>query len=336
MPKNVTVRTWSAGRPTDEPIGRENFAAAIHDPDMLVWVDLVAPSSQGLASIADELGLPGTAVEDALAPHERAKTIRHESHLFFTVYALMPGPLLSTPDGPRPQDSVMPAASRISGWVLPHALVTIRLDDRFDLDAVAHRWDDEPALLALGAPTLVHGLLDAVVDSHFDAIQAVDDRLEEIDDALFADRQAGNAFVRSIYTLRKDLVALRRIVLPMREVMNGLLRHSTTDIAELRPWFDDLYDHILRAAEWTESLRDLVTSAFETNLSLQDARLNTIMKKLAGWAAIIAVPTAITGWFGQNLPFPGYDQPAGLWASVALIIVGSTILYLLFRARDWV
>ncbi|MFT3876590.1 MAG: magnesium transporter CorA family protein [Propioniciclava sp.] len=334
MPKNVTVRTWRAGRPTDEPIGRDDFAAAIHDPDMLVWVDLVAPSAEGLASIADELGLPRTAVEDALAPHERAKTIRHESHLFFTVYALSAdaSALGSTPA----TDRVVPAASRISGWVLPHALVTIRLDDRFDLDAVAHRWDDEPSLLAHGAPTLVHGLLDAVVDSHFDAIQAVDDRLEQIDDALFAARPAGNAFVRSIYTLRKDLVALRRIVLPMREVMNGLLRHSVTDVAELRPWFDDLYDHILRASEWTESLRDLVTSAFETNLSLQDARLNTIMKKLAGWAAIIAVPTAITGWFGQNLPFPGYDQPAGLWASVALIVVGSTILYLLFRARDWV
>ena len=96
------------------------------------------------------------------------------------------------------------------------------------------------------------------------------------------------------------------------------------------------FDHVLRAAEWTESLRDLVTSAFETNLSLTDARLNTIMKKLAGWAAIIAVPTAITGWFGQNIPYPGFSEPLGLWLSVALIVVGVGVLYALFRARDWI
>ena len=87
---------------------------------------------------------------------------------------------------------------------------------------------------------------------------------------------------------------------------------------------------------WTESLRDLVGSAFETNLALNDARLNTIMKKLAGWAAIIAVPTAITGWFGQNVPYPGFSQPLGFWMSAILIVVGSMTLYALFRRRDWV
>ena len=93
---------------------------------------------------------------------------------------------------------------------------------------------------------------------------------------------------------------------------------------------------MLRAAEWTESLRDLVSSAFETNLALNDERLNTIMKKLAGWAAIIAVPTAITGWFGQNVPYLGFNEPLGLWLSVAAIVVGSLALYLVFKAKDWV
>ena len=74
---------------------------------------------------------------------------------------------------------------------------------------------------------------------------------------------------------------------------------------------------------------------FETNLSLQDARLNTIMKKLAGWAAIIAVPTAITGWFGQNVPYFGFGAPSGVWLSVALIVVAVLGLYAVFRQRDW-
>lgn len=101
-------------------------------------------------------------------------------------------------------------------------------------------------------------------------------------------------------------------------------------------YFEDLYDHVLRAAEWTESLRDMVSSVFETNLSLQDARLNTVMKKLAGWAAVIAVPTAVTGWFGQNVPYPGFQTTLGLVQSVVAMVIGTVGLYVLFRKKDWI
>lgn len=315
----LTFRMWRSGHPVDDRVDRTELVAAITDPGALLWVDLIAPSPDVLAQLADDVGLPPTAVEDALDPHARTKLVRHESHLFFTVNAIAPGG----------------EPSRISGWLLPHALVTIRLDDAFDMDATVQRWEADPGLLAQGSSALVHGLLDAVVDGHFDAIQALDDRLEDLEDVLFAERRTGAAFARTVHGLRRELVALRRIVLPMREVVNGLLRHPACDVPALRPWFNDLYDHVLRAAEWTESLRDLVTSAFETNLSLQDARLNTIMKKLAAWAAIIAVPTAITGWFGQNVPYPGFAEPLGLWLSVAFIVVGVVTLFALFRSQDW-
>jgi magnesium transporter len=104
---------------------------------------------------------------------------------------------------------------------------------------------------------------------------------------------------------------------------------------ELDPLYADLYDHVLRASEWTESLRDMITTIFETNLSLQDARLNTVMKKLTGWAAIIAVPTAITGYFGQNVPYPGFQSTAGFVASSSLMVVLMVVLYVVFRRRDW-
>src|SRR6202000_718649 len=112
------------------------------------------------------------------------------------------------------------------------------------------------------------------------------------------------------YRIRRDLVDLRRVVLPMREVVNAVLRYrqSIHGASELTSWYDHLYDHVLRAAEGTESLRDMITTMFETNLSLQDARLNTVMKKLTSWAAIIAVPTAVTGYFGQNVPYPGLGE----------------------------
>ena len=142
---------------------------------------------------------------------------------------------------------------------------------------------------------------------------------------------------RRTFRLRKDLVELRRVVLPMREVVSAI-QHRRLDAKtapELDPLYADLYDHVLRASEWTESLRDMVSTVFETNLSLQDARLNTVMKKLTGWAAIIAVPTAITGFYGQNVNYPGVQTVAGFITSSALIVVLVTVLYVSFKRRDW-
>lgn len=319
-------RVWRDGVIVDDDVTPEEMLTVARDPHSLVWLDLVGPSAAAVAAIVGDLGLPPTAVEDALAPHERPKIARHDTHLFFTVNA-------AALNGAAPNGSGRLRTDRISGIVLPMALVTIRLDDAFDMTPVLARWQDAD-LLRHGSGALVHGLLDEVVDGHFAVIQRLDDELEALEDVLFDERPTGHPFLRGVYGLRKDLVQLRRIVLPMREVVSGLLRHGDP-AGPLRPWFDDLYDHVLRASEWTESLRDLVASIFETNLSLQDARLNTIMKKLAGWAAIIAVPTAITGWFGQNVPYPGFSEPWGVWLSAAMILVGGLVLYLVFKARDW-
>jgi magnesium transporter len=183
----------------------------------------------------------------------------------------------------------------------------------------------------------LHGVLDVVVDGQFDTIQQLDDAIESLEDNLFDDRSQTRTLQRDTYRLRKELVELRRIVLPMREVVNTVMRRSSpgADAAELDGWYTDLYDHVIRAAEWTESLRDMVTTVFETNLSLQDARLNTIMKKLTGWAAIIAVPTLVTGWYGQNVPFPGFGNNWGVWTSAVLTVLTSVALYLAFKKRDW-
>jgi magnesium transporter len=101
------------------------------------------------------------------------------------------------------------------------------------------------------------------------------------------------------------------------------------------PYFQDVYDHVLRATEWTESLRDLVSTILETNLTIQGNRLNTITKKVTSWAAIIAVPTAVTGYYGMNVPYPGFGKPLGVFTSTALIVILSGGLYLLFKRLDW-
>ena len=340
---NLTnTRVWRGGTCIARHVGADKLADALLEEETLVWADLLDPSPDDLTHLATQLGIGETAVEDALAPHERAKVTRHETHLSFTVYAAG----LSQPSAP-PAQVASPAQpgqrlrlSRISGFLLPRGLVTVRVTDPhhddFDMQAVEARWDDsEPLIAEAGAGALMHALLDYVVDGHFETIQQLDDALEDLEDVLFAEERTGKNFVRTTYGLRKDLVALRRVVLPMREVVNSLMRQRGRPGNALDPWYDDLYDHVLRASEWTESLRDMITTVFETNLSLQDARLNTIMKQLAAWAAIIAVPTAVTGWFGQNVPYPGFQQHSGLVMSVVLMVALSGALWAIFKKRDW-
>ncbi|MBO0820398.1 MAG: magnesium transporter CorA family protein, partial [Nocardiopsaceae bacterium] len=183
---------------------------------------------------------------------------------------------------------------------------------------------------------LLHGLLDYVVDGHFEAVQSLDDAIEALEDQLFADTPRDMVVQRRSFELRKSLVLLRRIVLPMREVVNTLMRRDLHYVGEeLMPYYQDVYDHVLRATEWTESLRDLVATILETNLTIQGNRMNVISKKVTGWAAIIAVPTFITGFYGMNVPYPGFSRPWGFSFALVIMIVMGIVLYFVFRRRDW-
>ena len=204
--------------------------------------------------------------------------------------------------------------SEISAFIAKSALVTVQDDDRFDVDALVARWDGSPDLAGNGVAFLLHGLLDYLVDRHFEAVQALDDGIEELENLLFEDKPKDAQLQRRSFEMRKSLVLLRRVVLPMREIVNTLLRRDLHVVPDqMGPYFQDVYDHVLRAAEWTESLRDLVTTILETNLTIQGNRLNMIMKKLTGWAAVIAVPTAVTGFYGQNVPYPGFGKQWGFY-----------------------
>lgn len=329
----IRSRLWRDGALEAEDFPFDQISSHLDEEGCLFWVDLCAPDPSHLQELAEELTLDPHAVEDALARQERAKSVRFATHTFLTVFATK-----LEDDGQGTQGSFRSLrVSRVSAFILRRGIITVRQDEGFDIDEVVRRWDDNADLLKYGVGALVHGLLDVVIDGHFDAVQIFDDEMESLEDLLFDDRAATNELQRQTYRIRRDLVELRRVVLPMREVVNAVLRHRK-DInapSELDGWYDDLYDHVLRASEWTESLRDMVTTIFETNLSLQDARLNTVMKKLTAWAAIIAVPTAVTGWFGQNVPYPGFAQHSGFLLSVAVIGVLALGLYVSFKRRDW-
>ena len=323
----VRTRVWRNGVLEQENFSLDLVSDYLEDPDCLVWADICSPDSEDLLKLGEELSLDQHAIEDAVAEFERPKANRYRTHMFMTAYAV---------DHDKTSGEL--TTSRVSAFSLPRGFVTVRADSNFDIDEVVRRWDDNSDLIKYGPRALIHGLLDVIVDSYFTAIESLDDSVEQVEDSLFEeDPRTVNQLQRRTFGLRKSLVQARRVILPMREVVNTVMRRATEDgnNAELAPYYEDLYDHVLRAAEWTESLRDMISSIFETNLSLNDARMNNVMKKLTSWAAIIAVPTAITGYFGQNVPYPGFGHELGFWESLVMMVVIASVLYVAFKRRDW-
>ena len=321
----VRSRVWRDGVLEAENFPFDQISDFLEQPDCLVWADLCAPTHERIEALAEELCLDKHAVEDALAQHERPKAMRYSTHLFLSTYAIR-------------HDGDELDISHVSAFGVPRGMFTVRLDDGFDIETVVKRWDDNSDLTKLGPRALLHGLLDVIVDQYFEAIESLDDEIEDLEGILFDEgSQLNTTIQRRTFALRKSLLHARRAILPMREVVNTVMRRNAEDdsLHRLTPYFEDLYDHVLRAAEWTESLRDMITSIFETNLSLADTRLNNVMKKLTSWAAIVAVPTAITGYFGQNVPYPGFNQPWGFYVSLISMIVIAGALYLAFKRKDW-
>jgi magnesium transporter len=319
------TRCYRKGVLTDEDFSLQDVSEHLAHDSAVVWVDLCSPDLAHLQLVADELGLHTLAVEAATTGRQRPKFSRYDRHDFLTAYAVR----LDVRSGEL-------VTGEIAAFITPSALVTVRKDDEFPIDGLLSRWDDNADLSKYGIGALVHGLLDFVVDGHFDAVQSLDEEIEQLEDLLFDDRPHDRDVQRRSFELRKSLVHLRRVVLPMREVVNTLMRRDVGLVPEqLTPYYQDVYDHVLRATEWTESLRDLVTTILETNLTIQGNRLNVITKKVTSWAAIIAVPTAITGFYGQNLPYPGFGHETGFISSSVLIVILSGALYFAFKRRNW-
>lgn len=322
----IRTRAWLDGTLAAQDFPLADVSDHLGRPGGLAWADLRAPDEATLSQLAAQFGFDPHAIEDAVGEQERPKALRYAGHLFLTTTAIVAG-----------RDGQLSSA-RVSAFVLERGLITVRLDDTFDIDSVVRRWEDNAGLLDHGPAALVHGLLDVIVDGYFDSIESLDDQIERIEDVLFEENQkAAKDVQRKTFALRKCLVLTRRAVLPMREVVGTVMRGPTGDgqSAALVSYYTDLYDHTLRAAEWTESLRDMITSIFETNMSLADTRMNLIMKKLTSWAAIIAVPTAITGYYGQNVPYPGFAKSWGYFLSLGLIFAIAGVLYAVFKRKDW-
>jgi magnesium transporter len=249
----------------------------------------------------------------------------YESHLFLSAHTVR----VDAENGELDE-------TEINAFINSRWIITVRKNEGFSMEPVLRRWDRSGDLAKYGVGFLLYGLLDVIIDRYFETVQAFDDYYDEVSEGIFAEQPLEPARQRQWFKMRRALVRFHRLVVPMREAVSGLMRREHAAVSEgLYPYFQDVYDHILRVNESTDALRDLVSTIVETNLSLRDYRQNQVMKKVTSWAAIIAVPTLITGYYGMNVPYPGSGERWGVAVSGGLIVAMSSALYVLFRKRDW-
>jgi magnesium transporter len=322
---SVRTRAYRKGVLEAEDFPLSELSEHLEEPDTHVWVDLCDPTEEKLDTLASELGLHPLAVEDALEPHQRSKIDRYRTHAFLAAHAVtldVDAPALSTVE--------------VDAFIGDNFLVTVQGEERFDMDPVVERWDRSPEMIAAGIGFLVYGLLDEIVDGYFTVIEQFDDYYDNVGDAIFAEQPLDPSQQRGWFDMRRVLSKFYRLVAPLREALGSLV-HRELDVVkpEVQPYFQDLYDHLIVVAESADALRDLATSLVEANLSLRDYRQNQVMKKVSSWAAIVAVPTLITGFYGMNVPYPGFSETSGVVASTALMVVLAVVLYVVFKRRDW-
>ncbi|MBF4591120.1 MULTISPECIES: magnesium transporter CorA family protein [unclassified Curtobacterium] len=321
----VSTRSWRNGSDAERDFPVDRVSDLVADEDAFVWIDYTDPSATDLRQVEEELGIHALAVEDAVEHGQRPKLDRYRDSLFLVVYDV------------HGRDAEGELVTReVKAFVTKRALVTIHGAD-VDIAAVERRLASNADMAEHGVPWLVWALLDAVVDHATAVVEQIEQDIDALEDDLFEHGDPREQQIqRRSFRLRKALGVLRRQVVPTKDSVASLLHGDAETIVNgIRPYFRDVEDHLVSIADSVDQLRDAVGSVLDTNLNLASNRQNTVMKKVTSWAAIIAIPTAITGFFGQNVTFPGEGHWSGLFASVALIIVTSLLLYRSFKHRDW-
>jgi magnesium transporter len=316
------IRVWSY---------REGECLTIDDPadisdlvdaaEGLVWVDLVDPTDDELHLVADEFSLHPLALEDARKHGQRAKLEQYPTHAFVVAYSS--------------------SLAEVDLFFGPSWLVTVR-----DRDPDGNPWEVDSSRVRYdrtrpGQPTigfLVYTILDELVDGYFDATDAAEDRLEDLEDRIFGeDLPAERDVQQRLFQIRRELVVFRRAIVPLREVVGALLRREVEWIDdETVVHLQDVYDHVLRAIDLVDGQRELMGNAVDAHLAIISNRMNEVMKKMTSWGAILLGSTLVAGIYGMNFThMPELHWRLGYPFALGLMAVITIVGFVFFRRKDW-
>ena len=293
------------------------------DDGTFVWVGLYEPPIALLDQLQEEFGLHDLAVEDAHHAHQRPKIDSYGDSLFVVMQTAQ----------------VVDARIRFGethAFLGPRYLVTVRHGFSLSYAPVRARCEREPDLLALGPAYGLYAVLDHVVDNYLPIVDEFSDALDALEHQVFAEDFQRDTIIR-LYEFKRELTQLRLAVAPLQDILSQLTRiHGALVPDEVRLYFRDVLDHAVRVNEATDTLRETLTAAMTVNLSLATIAQGEVVKRLAGWAALLAAPTLIASWYGMN--FVHMPELAGRWSYAVLIgVVGVTcaVLYRMFKRAHW-
>jgi magnesium transporter len=327
----INCAAYQEGRRVAE-IDIERDAAAVLDlasgdeaarVGRFVWLGLHEPSEELLRKVQRRFGLHDLAIEDAHLAHQRPKLEIYGDSLFVVLRT-------AQLQGTKVQFGETHVFAG-KGYV-----VTVRHGPSSSYTDVRARCECVPAMLRIGESFVLYSLMDFVVDNYFPIINSLEAEVDALEGEVF-DQSSDRNEIERIYELRRELMVFRRTVEPLLEVCDRLMRFDAPLIEpEIRPYFRDVRDHVTRVDERIDDLRELLTSAMETNLLLASVRQNDVMRKLAGWAAILAVPTAVFGLYGMNFQdMPELSSPIGYPAVLVVVAAVCAYLYYRFRRSGW-
>lgn len=302
-----------------------DISEVLKKPDVFVWVGLLDPSPELLAQIQQEFGLHELAVEDARLAHQRPKLEQYGDSIFVVLR-----PAVLSAD----QQHVELGETHL--FVGPRHIVSVRHGTSSSYAPVRARCESTPAHLAKGPGFVLYAVMDFVVDEYFPVVDALEAQLERLEDEIFG-QTFRRSTVENIYDLKRNLLEVKRAVSPLVDVCNRLTRFDLPLIPDdARPYFRDVYDHAIRINETVDRQRELLTGALEAHLSLTAVAQNDAMKKLAGWAAIIGVPTMVAGVYGMNFKFmPELEWRYGYPLVMSGMVAACAFLYYRFKRSGW-
>jgi magnesium transporter len=292
-------------------------------PDCFIWVALRDASPAELAQMQEEFDLHPLAVEDASRGHQRPKIEEYGDIVFVVMHLLE-----------MQQNQVN--VGEVAVFVGRNFVLSVRNGSQQNFLGVRERCEREPELLKQGAAFVAYALMDTVVDRYFPLVEAIETDLEEVEDQIF-ERGSARWNIERLYALKHRSSTVRHAVVPLLEVVGKLHGGRVPAVCQAsQEYFRDVHDHLARINGAIDAVRDTIATAIQVNLSLVTIEESEVTKRLAAWAAIFAVSTALAGIWGMNFEV----MPELKWAygyPMALGIIGFTaaFLYWRFRKRGW-
>jgi magnesium transporter len=321
----VDCGVYSKGTRHDVPKNPETVAKAIEDHhDSFGWIGLHEPGADELAQVQKLFDLHPLAVEDALKPHQRPKVEAFGDSLVVVLRTLW-----------YVDENDAVETGQISVFVGDRYVVTVRHGEGSELKTARADLEERAQVLGHGPAAVLWAISDAVVDGYDAVAAAVEVDVDEVEASVFSPDRTSDA--ERIYRLKREVLEMRRAVLPLREPMGrfatGQVRRVSRDAA---PFFRDVADHLDRIAEQTEGLDSLLSSALAAHLARVSVQQNDDMRRISAWVAIAAVPTAIAGIYGMNFEnMPELHWHYGYFIILGVMAVACAGLYLFFRRVGW-